>query len=96
MFEFRGIDLNTKYIKPSTWRWLNDMAGDIYAPFEGHRYDEGQGILLWTYSFDEDDEEVPEELAIIVREAMSREWRFIVLDADGADCELFKSYEEMW
>lgn len=98
MFEFKGIDLSTKYITPSTWDWLASWADcdDSDTPMDVHVYDGGYGILIWTYSADMDDDRIPDELANIISEAQSREWRFIVLDADGADCELFPSYEEEW
>jgi len=96
MFEFKGIDLSTKYVKPSTWDWLALFADDPCAPFELHVYDGGYGMLIWTYSIDDYDGYMPDELRIIVGEAVKREWRFIVLDSDGADCELFTDYSEEW
>ena len=96
MWEFKGIDLSTKYVKPSTWKWLVEHIDDIEAPFTAQLYDGAQGILLWTYSFDADDRTVPADLRKILVEAFDRDWRFIVLDCDGADCELFDSYEQEW
>lgn len=100
MFEFKGIDLNTKYVRPSTWDWLVSRAGDDDAPFEGYLYDnfcgKACGLLLWTYSVDPQDDTLPEDLLAIVREAYDREWRFIVLDGDGADCELFEDLSAAW
>ena len=96
MYEFRGIDLNIKYIKPSTWEWLRRRAGEEDAPFEGYFYDNFMGadcgILIWTFSTDPDDPEMPSELAQIVRTAYERDWRVIVIDGDGADCELSRDY----
>lgn len=98
MFEFKGIDLNTKYVKPSTWDWLAEYADDEMndAPVVCHVYDGGFGILIWTYSADPEDARLPRDLADIIAAAQDREWRFIVLDADGADCELFPSFEAEW
>ncbi len=96
--EFKGIDLSTKYIRPSTWDWLAEWADDARgnAPLYAHVYDGGYGIIIWTYSADEDDKNIPEELYRIIDEAYKHDWRFIVLDADGADSDLFPSYEKEW
>ena len=99
MCEFKGIDLSTKYVKPSTWDWLaewSDDETDCNCPIAAHVYDGGFGVLIWTYSADTADERIPEDLRRILSEAVGRDWRFIVLDADGADCDLFPSYEEEW
>ena len=98
MYEFKGIDLSTKYVRPSTWDWLAEYADDESndAPLEAHVYDGGYGILIWTYSADLTDGRIPEDLRRILREAVAHNWRFIVLDSDGADCELLPSYEEEW
>jgi len=98
MCEFKGIDLNMKYIKPSTLDWLaqwtDDGIGD--TPLDAHVYDGGFGILIWTFSADPADDRIPAELRAIIREAYCRNWRFIVLDSDGCDCELLPSYEKEW
>lgn len=98
MYEFKGIDLSTKYVKPSTWDWLAEWADDesIDCPIDCHVYDGGYGMLIWTYSADPEDKRLPGDLAYIIATAQDREWRFIVLDADGADCELFPSFDAEW
>ncbi len=99
MFEFKGIDLSTKYIRPETWEWLAEWADDdIYEdrPVMAHIYDGGFGVLIWTYSADAEDNRIPDDLRNIIGTALERGWRIIVLDSDGADCELFKSFEEEW
>lgn len=96
MYEFKGIDLSTKYIKPSTWDWLCEATEDSVAPINCNLYDDGQGILIWTYSCSEGGDGLPDDLTEIVRAAFEHDWRFIVLDCDGADCELFTNYEEEW
>lgn len=96
MYEFKGIDLSTKYIKPSTWDWLCEAGDDPNSAINCFLYDDGQGMMIWTYSCFEDGDMLPDDLAVIVRTAYERDWRFIVLDCDGADCELFTSYEEEW
>lgn len=96
MFEFKGIDLSTKYITPQTDRWLAEQEDNPDAPLECIMYDAGCGWLIWTYSADEKGNELPDDLAKIIRAAYEHEWRFIVLDADGADCEMFESHEIEW
>ena len=96
MFEFKGIDLSTKYITPQTDHWLAEQENNPDAPIEGVMYDSGCGWLIWTYSADEDGRNLPKDLAEIVKAAYEHEWRFIVIDADGADCELFDDYVEEW
>lgn len=98
MYEFKGIDLSTKYIRPATWNWLAEYADDEIndTPLAAYVYDGGYGILIWTYSADLTDDRIPEDLRRILLEAYCRNWRFIVLDSDGDDCELFPSYEEEW
>ena len=93
--EFKGIDLSTKYIRPSTWDWLAEYADDIDSPIEAHLYDGGFGILIWTYS-NPDGDACPSDLKNIILEAVDHDWRFIVIDSDGNDCDLFISYEEEW
>ena len=95
MYEFRGIDLSTKYIPPYVWEWLVVHRDDPDAP-EYYFYDDGHGCILFTYSFDENDADLPEPLREIIREAYQREWRFVVFDSDGADCELFDDYLSSW
>ena len=98
--EFKGIDLSTKYIHPSTWNWLISMENDDDAPLNLSTYDEiygrGYGMVVWTYSVDLDDERIPQDLGIILRAAINHEWRFVVIDGDGNDSDLFTSYEEEW
>lgn len=98
MFEFKGIDLSTKYVTPATFEWLAENAGDDFtdAPVEACIYDNGYGILIWAYSVYPEDDRIPPDLANIIRAAYDHDWRFIVLDADGADCELFPSHESEW
>lgn len=96
MYIFNGIDLNSKYVKPATWRWIKDCAYDFDAPMLCYVYDGGQGAVIWTYASDPEYPGFPEELRTIINTAMEREWRFIVIDCDGADCELFEDYSEEW
>lgn len=95
MYEFKGIDLSTKYIHPSTWEWLAEWSEDPSAPVEAHVFDGGDGMVILTYS-NPDGEDCPDDLKNIILTAVEHDWRFIVLDGDGNDCDLFESYEEEW
>lgn len=97
--EFKGIDLSTKYIHPSTWDWLAAWVDDDInedKPVMAHVYDGGYGIIIWTYASDPEDERIPIDLQLIISEAYEHGWRFIVLDCDGNDCDWLVSHEEEW
>ena len=94
--EFKGVDLSCRYVTPSTWNWLADMADDDTAANTVDAIDNGYGLLLWTYSFDEDGDDVPSDLRVIIREAYDRDWRFIFLGEDASLCDLFPDYFGLW
>ena len=94
--QFTGIDLSSAHIMPSTWRKLKEWEDDIDAPLTCKEFDNGHSVLVFVYSADTDDTEIPSELRDIIKEAWRRQWRIIMFDSDGQESGLFPLFWDEW